>query len=114
MNTVLIVELIQGVPTPWPRLESDTHLMTVGAARPLENAYRVAQVDLTGWLAELCGIDRMDAYQLVAQAALAPVAQVCNPIYTVTSKIDKSLLPGRPAYRGAHAALREKAAAYRG
>jgi acetamidase/formamidase len=113
MNTVLIVELIAGVATPWPRIESDTHLMTVGAARPLENAYRVAQVDMIGWLGELCGIDRLDAYQIVAQAAQAPVAQVCNPIYTVTSKIDKSLLPANPAYRNVHAALREQVAAYR-
>jgi acetamidase/formamidase len=110
MNTVLIVELLPGIATPWPRLESDTHLMSVGAARPLENAYRVAQVDMTGWLSELCHLDRMDAYQLVAQAALAPVAQVCNPIYTVTSKIPKSFLPADPAYRGIHAELRTRAA----
>jgi acetamidase/formamidase len=109
MNTVLIVDLIPGVMTPWPRLESDTHIMSVGAARPLENAYRVAQVDMIDWLTELCGVDRLDAYQIVAQAALAPVAQVCNPIYTVTSKIPKSLLPDRPAYRDTHAQLREKA-----
>jgi len=25
MNTVLIVDLVPGVMTPWPRLESDTH-----------------------------------------------------------------------------------------
>jgi acetamidase/formamidase len=114
MNTVLIVELLPGIATPWPRLESDTHLMSVGAARPLENAYRVAQVDMTGWLSELCQIDRMDAYQLVAQAALAPVAQVCNPIYTVTSKIPKAFLPTGPAYRGIHAELRARAAQLRG
>jgi acetamidase/formamidase len=114
MNTVVIVELIPGMATPWPRLESDTYLMSVGAARPLENAYRVAQVDMTGWLSELCHIDRMDAYQLVAQAALTPVAQVCNPIYTVTSKIPKSLLPTDPAYRGIHAELRAQAAQLRG
>lgn len=113
MNTVLIVELLPGIATPWPRLESDTHLMSVGAARPLENAYRVAQVDMTGWLSELCHLDRMDAYQLVAQAALAPVAQVCNPIYTVTSKIPKSFLPAAPAYRGIHAELRTRAAQLR-
>lgn len=109
MNTVLIVDLIPGIPTPWPRLESDTHLMTIGAARPLENAYRVAQVEMTGWLAELCGIDKMDAYQVVAQAALTPVAQVCNPIYTVTSKIQKSFLPTVSPYRGTHARLRDLA-----
>ena len=83
--------------------------MSIGAARPLENAYRVAQVDMIGWLSELYGIDRMDAYQIVAQAALTPVAQVCNPIYTVTSKIAKSLLPNASAYRGSHARLREQA-----
>jgi amidase len=110
MNTVVIVELIPGVATPWPRLESDAYLMSVGAATPLENAYRVAQVDMTGWLSELCGVDRMDAYQIVAQAALAPVAQVCNPIYTVTSKIAKSIVPAAPAYRGIHADLRARAA----
>jgi acetamidase/formamidase len=110
MNTVLIVDLIPGVETLWPRLESDDYLMSIGAARPLENAYRVAQVDMTTWLGDLCGIDRMDAYQLVAQAALAPVAQVCNPIYTVTSKIPKSLFPASAAYRDTHAALRERAA----
>jgi acetamidase/formamidase len=108
MNTVLIVDLIPGVTTLWPRLESDTHLMSIGAARPLENAYRVAQVDMTGWLADLCGLDRMDAYQIVAQAALTPVAQVCNPIYTVTSKLDKRFLPARPAYRDTHAKLRQQ------
>lgn len=113
MNTVLIVDLIPGVETPWPRLESDTHLMTVGAARPLENAYRVAQVDMITWLSALYGIDHLDAYQIVAQAALAPVAQVCNPIYTVTSKIPKSLLPHAPAYSGTHAKLREQAVSYR-
>jgi acetamidase/formamidase len=114
MNTVVIVELIPGMATPWPRLESDTHLMSIGAARPLENAYRVAQVDMTGWLSELCHVDRMDAYQIVAQAALTPVAQVCNPIYTVTSKIPKALVPADAAYRGIHADLRARAGRLRG
>jgi acetamidase/formamidase len=70
----------------------------------------VAQVDMIDWLTELCGVDRLDAYQIVAQAALAPVAQVCNPIYTVTSKIPKSLLPADAAYGGIHAELRTRAA----
>lgn len=113
MDTVLIVELIPGIVTPWTRIESDSHIMCVGAAAPLENAYRVAQVDMVGWLAETHEIDRLDAYQIVAQAALAPIAQVCNPIYTVTSKIEKSLLPATAVYRNVHAELRDKAAAYR-
>ena len=50
MDTVVIVDLIKGVPCPWPRLESDTHLVSTGSARPLEDAFRIAQVDLVQWL----------------------------------------------------------------
>src|SRR5579875_4061657 len=28
MNTVLVVDVIKGVPTPWPRLENETHIMS--------------------------------------------------------------------------------------
>ena len=42
MNTVLAVDLIKGRPCAWPRLESDTHLMSAGSARPLEDAFRIA------------------------------------------------------------------------
>src|SRR5918999_3653017 len=31
IDTVLIVELLPGVVTPWPRIESDGHIMSVGA-----------------------------------------------------------------------------------
>src|SRR5207248_270233 len=37
MDTVVIVELVKSVPTPWPHLENQTHIMTAGSARPLED-----------------------------------------------------------------------------
>src|SRR5450755_4335548 len=55
MNTVLIVELIKGVPTPWPRLETDEFLITTGSTKPLEDAFRIAQHDMVTWVARLCG-----------------------------------------------------------
>ena len=64
MNTVVAVELIKGVGTPWPRLEDDDHLMSTGSARPLEDAYRISQHDLVTWAAELTGLD--DARRLPA------------------------------------------------
>ena len=50
MNTVLVVDLIKGVPCPWPRLESDTHIMSAGSARPLEDAFRIAQHNMVSWV----------------------------------------------------------------
>ena len=35
MDTVLILDLIKGSPTPWPRIESDDHIMTTGSTKPL-------------------------------------------------------------------------------
>ena len=112
MDTVLVLDLIKGVPTPWPRLESDTHIMTAGSARPLEDAFRIAQADLVQWLATDFGLDALDGYQLVTQASETPVANVCDPNYTVVAKLRKQYLPARSVYGGMHARLRDMGAAW--
>ncbi len=106
MDTVFAVELLAGTPTPWPRLEDDTYLMTTGSARPLEDAFRIAHTELVRWTAELLGLSELDAYQLVSQVALTPVANVVDTNYTVVAKLPKSLLGGAEAMGGAHARLR--------
>ncbi len=114
MDTVVIVELLKGIATPWPRLENDTYIMSTGSARPLEDAFRISQVDLVRFVANEFGLDPMDGYQLVTQANETPVANVCDPNYTFVSKIRKQYLPQPVSvYGGAHARLREMAGAYR-
>ncbi|TDC58603.1 acetamidase [Micromonospora sp. KC207] len=108
--TTLAVEVIKGVDTAWPRLETDTAIMSIGCARPLEDAYRIAHRDLTAWTVDLAGLEVLDAYQLISQAGRAPIGNVCDPNYTVLAAIDKALLPQpEPAYRDAHARLRNLA-----
>ncbi|MFJ1596656.1 acetamidase/formamidase family protein [Streptomyces sp. NPDC088261] len=110
MNTVVIVELLKGVSTPWPRIESDTHLISTGSARPLEDAFRISQLDLVRWLARDYGFSELDAYQLVTQAGEAPLANVCDTNYTCVAKIRKEWLPAGDPHRGLHRHLRETAA----
>jgi acetamidase/formamidase len=112
MNSVVIVELIKGLTTPWPRLESDTHIMSAGSARPLEDAFRIAQVDLVRWVARDYGLSELDAYQLVTQAVESPLANVCDTNYTSVAKIRKEWLPGAGSGPDTHAELREMAAGY--
>jgi acetamidase/formamidase len=114
MNTVLVVDVIKGAATAWPRIESDSHLMSTGSARPLEDAYRISQHDLVTWTAELTGLDVLDAYQLVSQAGEAPTGNVCDPNYTMVAKVDKRYLNGGVAYDDTHRRLRQIAADYRG
>ncbi len=110
MNTVMVVDLIKGTPCPWPRLENDGYVMTAGSARPLEDAFRIAQTELVLWLAGQYGMDTMDAYQLVSQGVEAPLANVVDVNYTSVAKMPKRYLPGAPVMGGAHSRLRELAA----
>jgi acetamidase/formamidase len=106
MDTVAVVDLVKGTPTPWPRLEDDAYLMTTGSARPLEDAFRIAHTELVRWVAELTGLSTLDAYQLVSQGALTPIANVVDTNYTVVAKLNKALLRGVQTYDGTHPRLR--------
>jgi len=112
MDTVLVVDLIKGSAPAWPRLENDEYVMSAGSARPLEDAFRISQVDLIAWLGSDFGMDRLDAYQLLTQASEAPVANVVDPNYTVLSKLRKEYLPDGDAFGGIHARLRAMGQAY--
>lgn len=111
MNTTLAVELIKGGAPAWPRIEDDDHLMVVGSSRPLEDAWRISQVDMVLWLGELFGLDRLDAYQLLTQISLSPLANVVDTNFSAMTKVAKSLLPPTQVYGGIHRHLREMAAA---
>ena len=119
MTTTLVVDLVKageggaGGGPAWPRLESDDHLAVVGSARPLEDAWRAGQVDMVGWLADLTGLDHLDAYQLLSQVAKVPLANVVDANFSCVTKAPKALLPPVTAYGGIHAHLRAAAAGLR-
>jgi len=110
MTTTLIVELIKGGAPVWPRLEDDDHWMTVGSSRPLEDAWRIGQVELVRWFGDLYGLHPMDAYQLLSQISEVPIANVVDANYSAVVKARKSLLPAATAYDALHAELRSRAA----
>jgi acetamidase/formamidase len=112
MDTVVIVDLVKGMATPWPRLENDAYVMSAGSARPLEDAFRISQVDLVQWLESQFGLHPLDGYQLLTQAAETPVANVVDPNYTIVSKIRKEYLPEPVAYGGMHERLADMGRAY--
>ncbi|GID30282.1 acetamidase/formamidase family protein [Paractinoplanes brasiliensis] len=105
MDVVLCVEVIPDVVTRLPRLETDTRLISIGIARPLDDAYRSAHADLIAHLCELTGLDLLDAYQLVSQDGMARIGNMVDAQYTITADLDKRLLKGVQAYRGAHERL---------
>ena len=93
MDVTLQFDLIKGRRIAWPRMEDAEDIMVAGSARPLIDAFRIAQVELIEWLIEDYGFDRMDAYQVVSQGGHTRVANVVDPNYTMVAKFPKRLLP---------------------
>jgi acetamidase/formamidase len=114
MTTTLIVELVKGADSAggpaWPRIEDDTHWMTVGSSRPLEDAWRIGQTELVHWFCELYGLHPMDSYQLLSQISEVPIANVVDANLSTVVKARKSLLPAASAFGGLHDELRHRAA----
>lgn len=113
MDTIVVVDLLKGVPCAWPRLESDDAVMTTGSAKPLEDAFRIAQSQLVHWVAAETGMSVLDSYQLVSQGVRSPVANVVDTAYTMVAKLPKAFLPGVEPLGGTHRRLRAVAGRYR-
>ena len=111
MNSVILVDLIKGRAPLWPRLETDAYWMVVGSSRPMEDSWRIAQLEMIRWLSELFDLHEMDAYQLLSQTAESPIANVVDPNYSVVVKVRKSLFPAVHAFDGLHRDLRARTGA---
>jgi acetamidase/formamidase len=85
-------EVIKGGDTEWPRIESEDKLMTVGSARPMEDAARIAYAELVGWLEDEHGFSRLNAYQLLTQAGGLYVGNMVDTTYSLVASIDKRYL----------------------
>ena len=88
----LTIDVIKGRGTPTPRIESDEFLMSVGNARPMEDAARIAFYDLVTWLSTDYGFDRLEAYQLCSQVAQVRLANMVDILYSVIAKFPKRYL----------------------
>jgi amidase len=85
-------EVIKGGSIEWPRIESEDKLMTVGSARPMEDAARIAYAELVGWLEDAHGFSRLDAYQLLTQAGGLYVGNMVDTTYSLVASIEKRCL----------------------
>ncbi|MEQ8849970.1 acetamidase/formamidase family protein [Botrimarina sp.] len=86
-RVVLRFGLLKAAPIAAPRITTDTHLMALGCARPLEDAARMAARELVRWLADEADLDPLDAYELVGLVGELRVGALVNPNYSVAAKI---------------------------
>ncbi|WP_315709479.1 acetamidase/formamidase family protein [Brenneria uluponensis] len=90
--TTIKVDLIKHWTLSWPRMENEETIMSIGSARPLEDATRIAYRDLIYWLVEDFGFEQWDAYMLLSQCGKVRLGNMVDPKYTVGAMLNKHLL----------------------
>lgn len=90
--TTVQVDLIKNWSFKWPRLETDKFIMTIGSARPMEDASRIAYRELIRWMAADYGFDEMEAYMLLTQCGRVRLGNMVDPKYTLGASILKTYL----------------------
>jgi acetamidase/formamidase len=92
MDVDFTVTLVKGKAIGWPRMETATHILVLGSARPLLEAFQIASAELQRWLQADYGFSERGAQTFMGQATEYEVANVVDPAFTVVAKIPKSLL----------------------
>ena len=94
-RAMLTFDLIKDHPIAWPGIESADRIMTVGSARPMEDAARLAYRELIEWIVAEYRFDRLDAYQLLTQAGTLYVGKMVDTNYSLVAGIEKPYLGER-------------------
>ena len=92
VNLVCRFELRKGERIRWPRITNDQYMMTIGSARPLDDAVRIACSELVQWVASEYDLEETDALVWVTQIMELRVGNVCDPNYSAVAAVRREFL----------------------
>ncbi|MCP4166868.1 MAG: acetamidase [Chloroflexi bacterium] len=92
LDVTFSVLVIKGQEIGWPRAENDTHIMTFGNARPLDQAVQHATTEMIRWLHTDYGLDTRTIHVLLGQVVEYDVGNMFDPAYTMVCKVSKKVL----------------------
>lgn len=91
-RVTLKLEVLKNKKILWPRIESPIEIMTVGSAKPMEDAARIAYQQLIVWMSEEYQWDPIEAYQMLSLRGKMYVGNMVDTYYSMVAKIEKALL----------------------
>jgi acetamidase/formamidase len=86
-------ELVKGMSTGWPRFENEREIMTAGIYRPVDDAVRIAVVEMVHWMHREYGLSELDAYELFSKVGKLHLTEMVDPNYVVVASVEKKYLP---------------------
>jgi amidase len=97
LDVEFTVDVIPGRRLPGPRVESTTHIMAMGLAGSLDDAFRSATSNMAAWLAEDHKLTAAEVAEVLGTSAEYTVSEVADRNAGVVLKINKERLTGLAA-----------------
>jgi acetamidase/formamidase len=94
MDVEVTVDVIPAKRIPGPRVESSTHLMAVGLAGSLDDAFRDATSNMAEWLTDEYKLTPSEVAQVLGTAAEYKVSEAADRNAGMVLKINKERLKG--------------------
>ena len=94
MDVEVTVDLIPDKHTPGPRVESATHLIAMGLAGSLDDAFKEATANMAAWLTDKYKLTPSEVAQVLGTAAEYKVSEVADRNAGMVLKINKERLAG--------------------
>ncbi|MDB5526632.1 MAG: putative acetamidase/formamidase protein [Rhizobium sp.] len=79
----------------WPHGETADDILTIGNARPLDQALQHATTEMLNWLTSDYGLDKRAASHLLGQVVRYDIGNVFDPAYTIACRVAKKWLTKR-------------------
>jgi acetamidase/formamidase len=95
-----------GAPVRWPRGRAGGERLTMGNARPLDQATQHATTEMVRWLMEDLDLSAADAGLLMSQTVRYDIGNVFDPAYTVVCRMPEAVLDALPRRDDAGGATR--------
>ena len=94
MDVEVTVNLIPNKHVPGPRVESQTHLMAMGLAGSLDDAFREATANMASWLTDEYKLTPSEVAQVLGTSSEYKVSEVADRNAGMILKISKERLKG--------------------
>jgi acetamidase/formamidase len=92
LDVEVTVELIPQRRIPGPRVENDTHIMGMGLAGSLDDAYRAATANLAAWLTRDYNLTPSEVAEVMGTAVEYRISEVADRNAGVVAKLSKARL----------------------
>src|SRR5207248_2282627 len=92
MDVEVMVDVIPNKRIPGPRVESQTHLMAMGLAGSLDDAFREATANMASWLTDEYKLTPSEVAQVLGTSSAYKVSEVADRNAGIILKINKERL----------------------